>query len=64
MDLAAARSHVVQFKDISQANEAALESLNGTYDEFKASTEAQIARHEVRPLLHLRCYPLMFRDTV
>ncbi|KAJ6452550.1 hypothetical protein C8R47DRAFT_265654 [Mycena vitilis] len=29
-----------------QANEAALKSLDATYDEYKTSTEAQIARHE------------------
>ncbi|KII91087.1 hypothetical protein PLICRDRAFT_28915 [Plicaturopsis crispa FD-325 SS-3] len=46
MDLATARSHVQQFQEISQANEAALATLSGTYDEFKASTEAQIAQHE------------------
>lgn len=48
VDLASARSHVQQFKEISQANEEALASLHTTYDEYKASTEAQIARHEVR----------------
>ncbi len=47
VDLATARNHVQQFQDISQANEAALASLNATHDEFKASTEAQIAKHEV-----------------
>ncbi|THH00176.1 hypothetical protein EW026_g2304 [Hermanssonia centrifuga] len=46
VDLATARNHVQQFQDISQANEAALASLNATHDEFKASTEAQIAKHE------------------
>ena len=47
MHLATARSHVQQFQDISQANETALASLNNTYDEYKSSTEAQMARHEV-----------------
>ncbi len=47
VDLAAARSHVQQFQDISQASEAALVALSSTYDEYKASTEAQIAKHEV-----------------
>lgn len=47
MDLATARSHVQQFKEISQANEEALANLNALYDEYKTSTEAQIARHEV-----------------
>ncbi|KAJ7432792.1 hypothetical protein B0H11DRAFT_2297225 [Mycena galericulata] len=46
VDLATARSHVDQFREISQANESALKSLDSTYDEYKASTEAQIARHE------------------
>ena len=47
VDLATARSHVEQFKEISQANEQALANLNATYDEYRASTEAQIARLEV-----------------
>ncbi|KAF4577004.1 hypothetical protein EYR36_004990 [Pleurotus pulmonarius] len=46
VDLATARSHVQQFQEISEANEAALASLNGTYDDYKASTEAQIARQD------------------
>jgi nucleoprotein TPR len=48
MDLATARSHVQQFQEISQANESALATLNAIHDEYKASTEAQIARLEVR----------------
>jgi len=47
LDLNTARSHVEQFKEISQANETALGDLNSTFDEFKSSTEAQIARLEV-----------------
>lgn len=47
MDLATARSHVQQFQEISQANESALAMLNASHDEYKASTEAQIARHEL-----------------
>ncbi|KAG9227404.1 Protein mlp1 [Pleurotus ostreatus] len=46
VDLATARSHVQQFQEISEANEAALASLNGTYDDYRASTEAQIARQD------------------
>ncbi|GJE88476.1 hypothetical protein PsYK624_045590 [Phanerochaete sordida] len=46
VDLAAARSHVQQFQDISQANETALATLTSTYDEYKASTEAQLAQRE------------------
>jgi nucleoprotein TPR len=52
VDLASARGHVEQFKEISQANEVALSNLNSTFDEYKASTESQIARHEVRRLDH------------
>lgn len=37
------REHVEQFKDISQANEEALESLNATFEQYKADTERQIA---------------------
>lgn len=47
VDLANARSHVQQFQEISTANEEALSSLNATYDEFRSSTEAQIAKYEV-----------------
>ena len=43
LDLAAARSHVQQFKEISQANEEALASLNATYDEYKSTTESQLS---------------------
>ncbi|KAL5512816.1 hypothetical protein ACEPAG_3082 [Sanghuangporus baumii] len=46
VDLAAARSHVQQFQEISQASEAALQSLSATHDEYKTSTEAQIAKVE------------------
>lgn len=52
VDLATARSHVQQFREISQANEAALKSLDATHDEYKTSTEAQIARHEVCCSIH------------
>lgn len=47
VDLASARSHVQQFQEISQANESALATLNASHDEYKATTEAQIAKHEV-----------------
>jgi nucleoprotein TPR len=47
VDLATARGHVQQFKDISQANEVALSSLNTTFDEYKAATENQLAHREV-----------------
>jgi len=40
--LAAARNHIQQFKEISQASEEALASLNATYDEYKSNTEAQL----------------------
>lgn len=46
-----------QFKEISQANEEALSNLKTTYDEYKASIDAQQARHEVcgRLIGHQRC---------
>ncbi|KAG6376921.1 hypothetical protein JVT61DRAFT_953 [Boletus reticuloceps] len=47
VDLAAARNHMQQFQEISQANEAALAALNTTHDEYKADAEVQIARHEL-----------------
>ena len=47
VDLAAARNHMQQFQEISQANEAALAALNTTHDEYKAGAEAQLSRHEV-----------------
>jgi nucleoprotein TPR len=47
-DLANARGNVQQFKEISQANETALEDLNATYDQYKTKTDAQIAQLEVR----------------
>ncbi|RPD77586.1 hypothetical protein L226DRAFT_326460 [Lentinus tigrinus ALCF2SS1-7] len=46
VDLAAARSRVEQFQEISQANEAALASLNTTHDEYQASTEAELTRRQ------------------
>ena len=36
-----------QFKEISQASEAALVALNTTFDEYKASSEASIVHSEV-----------------
>lgn len=50
VDLAAARNHIQQFKEISQASEEALASLNTTHDEYKSSTEAQIATSWVCPV--------------
>lgn len=47
VDLANARSHVQQFQEISQANEAALASLNQTYDDYKSTTESQLTLREV-----------------
>ncbi|KAI0736332.1 hypothetical protein C8Q72DRAFT_803970 [Fomitopsis betulina] len=44
VDLATARSHVQQFQEISQANETALATMNATYDEYKSSTETELAR--------------------
>ncbi|KAJ8593487.1 hypothetical protein M405DRAFT_595978 [Rhizopogon salebrosus TDB-379] len=47
VDLAAARSHMQQFQEISQANEAALTALNATHDQYKTETEAQIVKNEL-----------------
>jgi hypothetical protein len=55
LDLAAARNHVQQFKEISQASEEALASLNATYDEYKSTTEAQLAASWVY-IPHSRVY--------
>lgn len=46
VDLASAKGHVEQFKEISRANEVALSDLNSTFDDYKVSTENQLARHE------------------
>ena len=61
VDLAAARSHVQQFQEISQANEAALAALNATHDEYKASSEAQLVKYEVIGLHHCAIPLLNFR---
>lgn len=68
VDLASARSHVQQFQEISQANEAALASLNATYDEYKSVTEAQIATHEAcrvlcttKPYAHIKFLSLKIK---
>ncbi|EGN98500.1 hypothetical protein SERLA73DRAFT_169454 [Serpula lacrymans var. lacrymans S7.3] len=47
VDLTAARSHMQQFQEISQANEAALTTLSSTHEEYKTNTEAQLARNEL-----------------
>ncbi|KAG1780540.1 hypothetical protein EV702DRAFT_1078352 [Suillus placidus] len=47
VDLTAARSHMQQFQEISQANEAALTALNATHDQYKTVTEAQISKNEL-----------------
>ena len=46
VDLSAAQGHVQQFQEISRASEGALESLSSVHEEYKASTEAQIAKLE------------------
>ena len=43
VDLNTAHKHIQQFKEISQANEEALASLNTTHDEYKSTTESQLA---------------------
>ncbi|KAG2344469.1 hypothetical protein BDR05DRAFT_975520 [Suillus weaverae] len=47
VDLTAARSHMQQFQEISQANEAALTALNATHDQYKTEAEAQISKNEL-----------------
>lgn len=47
VDLASAKEHVQQYQEIAKASEEALSNLSNTFDEYKASTEAQVARHEV-----------------
>jgi nucleoprotein TPR len=61
VDLAAARSHVQQFQDISQANEAALAALNATHDEYMASSEAQLTKQEVCFVWEAIFFPLTRR---
>lgn len=66
VDLATARSHVQQFKDISQANETALATLTSTYEEYKMTTDAQLTSREVRVvdfLLPSRTHCLYRRTT-
>ena len=59
VDLAAARNHVEQFKEISQASEAALAALSSTHDEYQASTEAELTRRQVdTPLSRSYVVPL------
>lgn len=57
VDLAAARSHMQQFQEISQANEAALTALNATHDQYKTETEAQITKNEVGQTRPVRSLP-------
>ncbi|KAF9452906.1 hypothetical protein P691DRAFT_659626 [Macrolepiota fuliginosa MF-IS2] len=47
VDLANAREHVQQYQEIAKASEEALSNLSNTFDEYKSSTEAQVARHEI-----------------
>jgi hypothetical protein len=49
VDLATARSHVEQFKDISQASEAAFEKVNEAYLDYRRTAEAQLSQREVCP---------------
>ncbi|KAH9892019.1 hypothetical protein C8Q73DRAFT_100409 [Cubamyces lactineus] len=46
VDLASARSHVQRFQEISQANEAALATLNSTHDEYRVATEAELTKRQ------------------
>ena len=47
VDLEAAKKHAEQYREISNANESALSDLNATFDDFKASTENQLATQKV-----------------
>ena len=47
VDLATARSHVEQFKDISQASEAAFEKIHVAYEDYKKTAEVQLSQKEV-----------------
>ena len=46
VDLETSRNHIAQFQDISQASEAALQSPSASHEEYKTSTEAQLAKHD------------------
>ncbi|KAF7314521.1 hypothetical protein MKEN_00925200 [Mycena kentingensis (nom. inval.)] len=46
LDATNARAHAEQFREISAANEAALDSLNATHDQLQATTDAQIEQHK------------------
>ncbi|KAI0310134.1 TPR/MLP1/MLP2-like protein-domain-containing protein [Amylostereum chailletii] len=54
VDLSNARNNVQQFQEISQANEAALSTLNATYDDYKRTTEAQLSQLDVSPRLEFQ----------
>ena len=47
IDLDNARTHVEQFKAISQASEEALNSMNATFDQYKQDTEKQLGAKTV-----------------
>lgn len=47
MDNAALSKHVEQFKEISQASEAALAQLMQTHEEYKSSAEEELRKLEV-----------------
>jgi len=47
VDLEMARVQMDQFKDLSQASEAAFEKINSAYEEYKTATETEMSRREV-----------------
>ena len=47
VDLANAKEHAEQFKNIGRANEEALESLTATHEQYTSTMNAQIAQFEV-----------------
>jgi nucleoprotein TPR len=49
VDLARARDNVKQYQSIAENSEAALASLSGTHDEYRAAAEADMAKLKVRP---------------
>lgn len=47
VDLTNTREHVQQYQEIAKASEEALSNISNTFEEYKVSNEAQVARHEV-----------------
>lgn len=47
MDLASSRSQIEQISNISRASETALEKVSEAFEEYKRTTEANLAENEV-----------------